>query len=64
MKRHFAQTKAQKQADWMHRFDDALVTRHPKLSGRIEWEAAKYYYLHGFTVEDAVERYCIARDLA
>lgn len=56
-------TKAQTQADWYANFTEALVTRHPSLSGRIDWDAAKYYFLYGTPVADAVDQYCIARGL-
>jgi len=63
MKRHYGETKAQRQADWLAKFTEALLTRHPRLSGRIEWEAAKHYYFSGFSVEDAVFQYCLARNI-
>ena len=56
-------TKAQTQADWSAKFAEAIVTRHPSLSGRIDWDAAKYYFLYGTPVADAVDQYCIARGL-
>ena len=61
MKRHYGQTKAQRQAEWLAAFSDALLTRHPKLSGRIDWNAALHYYFSGTPVADAVDQYCIAR---
>ena len=63
MRRHFGQTKAQRQADWLARFTEALLTRHPRLSGHIDWDAAKYYYFHGTDVVDAVDQYCLARNI-
>jgi hypothetical protein len=47
----------------MGQFADRLVGAHPELSGRIDWDAATYYYLYGKTVEDAVSEYCIARNI-
>ena len=63
MKRHYAQTKAQRQAEWLARFSDALLARRPELSGRIEWPAALHYYFSGIDVTDAVDQYCIARNI-
>lgn len=57
------QTKADRKAAWMRQFHDALIARHPKLSGRVDWDAATYYYLHGVDALDAVERYCVARNI-
>ncbi len=63
MKRHYGQTKAQRQADWLAQFADMLVGRFPRLSGRIDWDAAKHYYFSGVSVADAVDQYIIARDI-
>jgi hypothetical protein len=63
MRRHFGQTKAQRQADWLAQFTDALLTRVPRLAGRIDWDAAKHYYFSGATVPEAVDQYIIARSI-
>lgn len=63
MRKHFGQTKAQRQAEWLASFNDALVTLHPRLTGRIDWNAALHYYFSGKTVDDAVMQYCIARNI-
>lgn len=63
MTRHYGQTKAQRQADWLAQFTDALLTRVPRLAGRIDWDAARYYYLYGTPVADAVDQYIIARNI-
>ena len=55
------QTKTEQRAQWMGEFTDRLVGAHPELSGRIDWDAATYYFLYGKTVEDAVSEYCMAR---
>lgn len=57
------QTKAEQRAQWMGHFVEQLLKAHPELSGRIDWDAATYYFLYGKTVEDAVSEYCIARGL-
>jgi hypothetical protein len=64
MKRHYGETKAQKQANWLAQFADALLARHPALSGRIDWNAAKHYYFSGKPIADAIDEYCIARGIA
>jgi hypothetical protein len=56
-------TKADRQAQWMVAFSDMLLARHPRLAGRIDWDAAKYYYLYGTDVADAVDQYIIARNI-
>ena len=63
MRLHYGQTKAQRQADWLARFSDALLTRAPNLSERIDWDAAKYYCFSGMDVSAAVDQYCIARNI-
>ena len=63
MKRHYGQTKQAKQAEWLARFSDLLLTRAPGLSGRIDWPAALHYYHSGAAPEDAVDQYCIARSI-
>jgi hypothetical protein len=39
------------------------MTRVPRLAGRIDWDAARYYYLYGTDVADAVDQYIIARNI-
>lgn len=56
-------TKADRQAQWMVAFSDMLLARHPRLAGRIDWDAAKYYYLYGTDVAGAVDQYIIARNI-
>lgn len=57
MKRHFAQTKADKQADWLARFSDAVVTLEPRHAGRIDWDTAKHLFFSGMTVPEAAGQY-------
>ena len=61
--RHFAMTKAQRQAEWLAQFSDALTARAPQLAGRIEWPAALHYYFSGTAVPAAVDQYLIARNV-
>ena len=63
MKRHYGMTKAARQAEWLAQFNDLLTARKPALSGRIEWPSALYYFHAGVTPADAVESYCIARNI-
>jgi len=63
MKRHYGLTKAQRQAEWLAQFSDALITRAPALSGRIEWPSALHFYFSGMSVPDAVDQYCINRNI-
>ena len=57
MKRHFAQTKAQQQADWLARFSDAVVTLEPRHVGRIDWDTAKHLFFSGMSVSEAAGQY-------
>ena len=50
-------------AQWMASFAETLLTRVPRLAGRIDWDAARYYYLYGTPVSDAVDQYIIARNI-
>ena len=63
MRKHYGETKAQRQADWLARFSDTLMTRAPQLAGRVDWDAAKHYYFSGTPVPDAVDQYCVARNI-
>lgn len=63
-RRHLALTKAQRQAEWLAQFNDALTTAYPALSGRVDWSAALYYFYAGMPVADAVSQYCLARNIA
>lgn len=63
MKRHYGQTKAERQADYCARFSDALLTRAPGLSGRIDWAAVLNYFYFGTPLADAVDMYCAARNI-
>ena len=47
----------------MAAFAELLLARFPRLAGRIDWDAAKYYYLYGTDVADAVDQYIIARNI-
>ena len=55
--RHYAETKAQRQADWLARFADAVVAIDARHAGRIEWPSAKHFYFEGLAVDDAAKRY-------
>jgi hypothetical protein len=50
-------------ANWIGQFTDALLSLHPRLSGRVDWDAAHHYYYAGVSVEDAVFQYCLARNI-
>lgn len=63
MKRHYAQKKTQRQAEYLATFAEMLLARFPRLSGRIEWPAVQHYYHYGTPVTDAVDQYIIARNI-
>lgn len=63
MKRHFGITKAQRQAQWLADFSDAVVTADSRHAGRIEWDAALHFYFSGMSVADASMQYVSNRAL-
>lgn len=62
MKRHVGFTKAQRQADWLAAFSDAVVTLDARHAGRIDWPTAKHFYFTGLEVQAAAERYVASRE--
>ena len=54
---HYGETKAQREADWMARFADAVVTLEPRHAGRIEWPSAKHFYYEGRQPQEAAAQY-------
>lgn len=54
---YYAETKAQRQADWLARFANAVVAIDARHAGRIEWPSAKHFYFEGMAVADAAKRY-------
>lgn len=54
---------AERQAKYCAEFSDALLARAPQLSGRIDWPAVLHYYYSSTGVLDAVDKYCIARNI-
>ena len=57
MKRHYGQTKAQRQADWMARFSDAVITLEPRHAGKIDWNSAQHFYFSGLDAAEAAQKY-------
>ena len=57
MKRHYGQTKAQRQADWLAAFSDAVITADARHAGRIEWPTALHLFHQGLAPADAAARY-------
>jgi hypothetical protein len=44
-------------------FAELLLAKYPRLAGHIDWDTAKYYYLYGTPVSDAVDQYIFARNI-
>jgi len=61
MKIHYAQTKAQRQSDWLATFADLVESADARHAGRIEWPAALHFYFSGTTPADAAARYLANR---
>ena len=61
MKRHYGQTKAQRQADWLAQFSDAVITADARHSGRIDWPTALHLFHQGLTPADAARQYVTNR---
>ena len=57
MRRHYGETRAQREANWKARFSDSVVALEPKHSGRIEWDSATFFYSQGLDPVEAAERY-------
>jgi hypothetical protein len=62
MRRHYGETRAQREANWKARFSDAVVTLEPKYSGRIEWDSATFFYNQGMEPQEAAKRYVKNRE--
>lgn len=62
MRRHVGFTKAQRQAEWLAAFSDAVVTLDARHAGRIDWDTAKHMYVTGLAVQEAAERYVANRE--
>ena len=54
---HYGETKAQKEADWMAKFSDAVVGLEPQHAGRIEWPSAKHFHNQGMNAAEAAALY-------
>lgn len=61
MKRHVGFTKAQRQAEWLAAFSDAVVTLDARHAGRIDWATAQHFYFTGLEARVAAERYVASR---
>ena len=61
--RYKIKSKADRQTAYMVKFAELLLAKHPRLAGHIDWDAAKYYYLYGTPVADAVDQYIFARNI-
>ena len=61
MKRHYGQTKAQRQADWLAAFSDAVITADARHAGRSDWPTAKHFYFEGLAPTDAARQYVTNR---
>jgi hypothetical protein len=42
-------------AQWMEKFESACVRLLPKLRGRVDWNAADYYYCQGMGPVEAAQ---------
>jgi len=51
------QTKAERKAAYLARFEDIVVTAKPSLAGRICWDTAKFFYYQNTPVTEAAKRY-------
>lgn len=62
MKRHYAETKSQRQAHWLNQFSDAVVSLEPKHAGRIEWPSALHFFYQGMDAAEAAQLYVRNRE--
>lgn len=49
-------TRADKRALWMARYEELVTAAVPALRGRLDWDTAAYHYLEGRAPEDAAAR--------
>jgi hypothetical protein len=56
-------TRAERYAEWLAEFYLALRARAPKVAQQIEWPVVKRYYFSKYTVQDALDEYCLARNI-
>jgi len=61
MKRHIGFTKAQRQAEWLAAFTDAVYTADARHAGRMDWDTALHYFYSGYSVSDAAISYVANR---
>lgn len=61
MKRHYGQTKTQRQADWLAAFSDAVIAADARHSGRIDWPTALHLFHQGQAPADAARQYVTNR---
>ena len=60
-RRHYGQTKAQRQADWLARFSDIVTTADARHAGRIDWPTALHLFHQGLAPTDAARQYVTNR---
>ena len=56
-------TRAEQYAHWLAEFYLALRARAPRCAPVIDWPVVKRYYFSKYTVADALDEYCIARNI-
>ena len=61
VKKHFGQTKAQRQAEWLATFSDAVITADARHAGQIDWPTAHHFYFSGLAPAEAAARYIANR---
>jgi hypothetical protein len=42
-------------AQWLEKFETECIKLRPKIRGRVDWNAAHYYYLKGLTPKAAAD---------
>lgn len=57
MKTYEMKRKEKVRAAWMAEFQRRVVAAKPELAGRIDWNAATYYYNGGYTVDVAAAKF-------
>ena len=49
--------KEHERAQWLAKFQDAVLELDDSHVGRINWDAGIYHYNQGFSIDDAAARY-------
>lgn len=44
-------------AQWMEKYETECIRLCPRVRGKVDWDTADYYYLHGYDAREAAKRW-------